>query len=269
MLRIFRSVFALYILAAAIGFVGFVASGTTVVNDVEYGLGLGNFECILIFLIWIISVTIVLVTVSRKKLLKINELMFDCKANEYVAAYEKLLKNPVSKKMRVFINLSLATGYIFLGDTKRLKQALDRIDIEFLERTRSGIGSAVGYYNHYILYYLLIGDTANAEDCLDRMKRAYISLNIAPLSKASYDDSYMNKRIRINIAKGEFDGAETHYKLLLETEKQKATKVVINYTLGKVYTHYGRTAEAKAAFSYCVEHGGDTIYVSKSKEKLI
>jgi hypothetical protein len=268
MLRIFKSVFALYILAAVIGLVGFVVSGTTVVNDVEYGFGLSIFEGLVLFFIWIIFVIIILYRIVGKKLAKINKLLDDCKVSECVSAYEKLSKNPAGEKGRMFIHLSLSTGYIYLGDTERLKQSLDKVLPNVLKSRRS-IDGLVEYYNNYILYYLSIDDIESAEECLQKMKAAYDNPRVSQFRKVSYDNNYMNKRIRINIEKGEFDGAEAYYKLLLETKKKKIEKVAIHYSLGEVYTHYGRTDEAKAAFSYCVEHGGDTIYVSKSKEKLI
>jgi len=257
-MKIFKSIFVLYILASVFGVVGL---------SVLSGLGLSHFESFVIFAIWIFAVVIILSIIIKKKLEKINQLSYDCKVNEYMNAYRKL--TPFGKRERAFVTLSLSTGYVYLGDMDNLKWTLDDVNIEFLKRMRKGIGSVVCYYNNYVLYYLSVGDIANAEACLERMKEAYDSPTVNHLNKATYDEAYITKRIFINMAKGDFDGAEMHFKLSLETAKQTIAKVAATYFLGEVYTHYGRLDEAREAFAYCAEHGGDTIYAKKAKEKLI
>ena len=206
-------------------------------------------------------------TYAQKLSGKINNVLLqECNPIEYIAFYEKVLKKKNVKKIRNYILLNLSTGYHSIGNAEECKRALDTI--KGFPNTRYGALNTVCFFNNLAGYYMMIKDLENAEDTLNSMKSALGNPKLAKMHYESYYHFYISKNFVLNMAKGNYSGAEEHFSIFFDKEKNLLGKVAAKYYLGKVYIHLGDSEKAVSAFEYVVQNGNLTFYTQKAREYL-
>ena len=153
-----------------------------------------------------------------------------------------------------------------IDNPEKAKQLLDSIN--YFPDNKIGFCYKAIYYNNLCAYYLQVNEIPDAEIMLENMLSA---LQNEKYPKQLYDltyNAYTEKQYSINLAKGNYSGAEEVVSIQYNREKSKLGKVVAKYKLGKIYIHFERFDEAKEAFQYVIDSGNKTYYVGKSIELL-
>ena len=184
-----------------------------------------------------------------------------CDPYEFIERYEKVLKRRIGKA-RTFVLISLSSGYLTAGNSQKAKQILD--SVSKVSNNKAGILNKTCYFNNLCSYYLQVNDITNAESMLENMLEV---LKNEKYPKQNYDlvyNFYIGKQYLINIAKGNYTGAEEVFSIQFNREKNKLGRVVAKYHLGKVYLNFNKLEEATEAFEYVVNNGNKTCYVDEA-----
>ncbi|MCL2195025.1 MAG: hypothetical protein FWB76_03650 [Oscillospiraceae bacterium] len=222
-------------------------------------------------LIWIV-LFLVSATIAGRYAEKLNKEIDDiyaqkCDPHAYIEKLKEILETRrIVEKERTYVLLNICAGHLANGDTYNAKLVLDR-HFEF-SKGNAGLLYKATYYNHLCACHLRMDDIANAETALNHMLEV---VKDEKFPKQHYDGDYNScaeKQFLINIAKGNYSGAEEWFLIKFNREKSLLGKVAAQYRLGQIYLHFERFEEAEKAFNYVIEHGNTTYYVAKSRELL-
>jgi len=224
---------------------------------------------LLAFFVWIV-LSLVSAAIAGRYAGKLHNEIVDilsqkCAPHGYIEKYEEILTRKIGN-IRTNVLLGVSTGYFASGEIQKAKHALD--SIQNFSNNSAGIINQVTYYNNLCSYYLNTDDIANAEIMHSNMLEV---LKSEKFPKQQYDGSYnfyTEKQFLINIAKGDYAGAEEWFLIQFNREKSLFGKVVSQYRLGQIYLHGERYEEAEKAFNYVIDNGNTTYYVVKSREFL-
>ncbi|MCL2486541.1 MAG: hypothetical protein FWE86_02945 [Oscillospiraceae bacterium] len=236
----------------------------------------------LVFIVWILACLWLPNRVANKKLDKIIDIMqMECNLQKYIEIYERFLRKwfwrvGFYKKIELFLLLNLSYGYLGIGDKEKAWDVLSKImtfpDTRWGTKKspdpRWGAEGKVVYNNNLAAYYLRVNDTENAAKALEGMKAALENKNLSCANRDKYFITYCDKQFSLNMVNGNYDGCEQFFNLVFEWGKTTLGKTAAKYNLGKIYLHYDRPEEAKAAFQYAADNGGDSRFAVGAKEFL-
>lgn len=258
MLHFFRSAQIPYFVIAFIG----------AVIMAVYGILEEQYLFIFLAFLWIFAWAVIFNLAATKKYNKIVALMNEeCKIREYIEKSNQILTRcHRNKKTKNLLLLNLAAGYLNIGNAEFARQTFGCL-LPFRDTARETFEKLV-YLNNLTTYHLLQNDSENADLAFQAFQTEMKNPKLQKASKALLEDLYANKFFEINMTKGDFDGAEQHYKLLAEKNQHRLSSVYANYMLGKACLHNGKTEKAKQAFSFAAENGGDSRYTALAREEL-
>jgi len=224
---------------------------------------------LLAFFVWLVLVFVSAI-IAERYANKLNNEILDmlsqkCDPHGFIEKYVEILCRRIGNS-RTYVLLNLSSGYLSSGDMLKAKRILD--SVENFTNSRAGTLNKTCYYNNLCFYYLNIDDIANAEIMLNNMLEV---LKNEKFPKQQYDglyNLYVNKQFAINMAKGNYSGAEEWFFISFNREKSLLDKVIAQYQLGRIYLHFERFEEAEKAFNYVIDNGNTTHYVAKSHEFL-
>ena len=72
----------------------------------------------------------------------------------------------------------------------------------------------------------------------------------------------------IQIEKGNFEGAEQIFLMLLEKADNNMHQVYVSYNLARIYLNGGNTEKAKRYVDFVMQYGGDTVYKTELAKLL-
>lgn len=222
---------------------------------------------ILLALVWIFVMAIVFSVVAQKKYNKIVSLMNDeCRCNDYVEQTNAILSRCKNKKNRNLLLINLSAGYLNLGNTEFARQVFGCLE-PFADTPRGAYEKAV-YLNNLFLYHLLLKDIENAGLVLAEFKKTIDGGKIPKLHQDRLFDCYADRVMDLRMEQGDFDGAEAYFALAIEKKRCRMATVSAKYNLAKCYLHAGKTEQAKQAFLFVAENGGDSLDAAAAKKKL-
>jgi tetratricopeptide (TPR) repeat protein len=106
-----------------------------------------------------------------------------------------------------------------------------------------------------------------AEKAIDYAKDAIKHPKLAQQS-GIFAVALLQRRIRLNMERGNYEGAELFYSTLLDLDETEINKVECKFHLGRIFLHSNRMDKAKEAFEYVIENGNKTFFVEKAKSYL-
>jgi len=267
MMKVFRSSMLLYFGLIILGVLLVIPFFVTIetMDGKIFPLGsepLQPVSAVLILVIWVLISALIATRRAAKLSARIVRLYTqECDPYTYIDKYEKILKRWIGNA-RNYVLLNLSSGYLATENLQKAKQTLDSVGK--LSNKKAGLQNQVVYYNNLCAYFLQLNDIASAEKMLESMLGV---LRDKKFSKLQYDylyNYYIGKQYCINLAKGNYVGAEEVFLIQFNREKSKLGKVVAKYQLGIIYFNLKRIEEALEAFEYVVNNGNKTYYVGKS-----
>ena len=224
------------------------------------------------FALWLLLTVAVFSIFAHRKVLKIYKLLDNCDLESFTAHCERMLKSCAKGTLKgdkstiVTAMLNLSTAYLVSGNREAAVQVLSEM-ANFLNNRIEAMQVFL-YHNNFFTYYLQDNDLSNAAQSLAQMEQALQSPRLLDEERNRLFNVYAEKQCLLKMANGSYDGSEQIFDLAYQRERSALAKVSAKYVLGRIYLHDGRTAEAKTAFEYVVEHGGTTIHKKKAVERL-
>ena len=243
-------------------FTGFLASavfGGIVITSWILTIGRGFGDAMLAVLAWIIFCMYLFGRLSRRRLIKLGNLLEDCKVDEYVEAYDKLERRGFSREGRHIIRMNRDRGLINFGAVEEALEDLE--DIYIPEKHKSKEMHQTALLNILLFNgYIEKGEIEKAEKALAVSK--YLTTDKV------YREPYVSHMIelcrrseaRLALAKGEFEGLEEEYTDILSHSYTKMDKVMAHYRLAEIAEHYDNEEDREEHLEYVSTHGGTSIY---------
>ncbi|MCL2857957.1 MAG: hypothetical protein FWE19_09670 [Oscillospiraceae bacterium] len=225
----------------------------------------------LLVILWSVLNAVVFSLIAHRKLAKINQLMYDCDLESFLAISEGLAKRRTEKTTNTLMLLNLAAAYIFTGNNTAAGRLLYGIDAGRFTRaaqTRLEAQCELIYHNNFFEYYYRFNDLTAAAQALEQMKRILQSSKLSRSARNTYSGFLLRQQHLLNIANGDYDNAEQVFDLAFEKGRHMLDRVSAKYTLGRIYLHQGKTIEAERAFAYAVMHGGSSIFKVSAAQRL-
>ena len=207
---------------------------------------------------------------ARKKHNKIitTKLYNECDPQNFLQVYKKIVGRGTGK-MRSYTYYHNSSGYFYLGDFQTARQQLDMMFASGLPKTKEAAQYLVFYHISMCDIFLFENDIDNAEKALSFAMESVKAPKLLKMDKTTnFGQHIMSRQIRLNMEKGNYDGAEQFFTTAFELSDTTMSKVVSKFHLGRVYLHSNRIEEAKAAFEYVINNGNKIFYVNKSIEFL-
>lgn len=199
-----------------------------------------------------------------------NHLFVECDPPKLIEIMEKKFGVKKGRPSRTDLLLELSTAYLNSEHKEVAKQLLD--GIYYFPDNLTGVAERAVYYNNLCLYFLDMGDLASAENALNDMRASLDNPKLKPKLKNAlrtiYYTTYTEKLFLLNMAKGDYGGAEQIFTVQYYREDTMYAKVKAVFTLGRIYLHEGRTKDAESAFQYVIEHGNKLSLVQEAKQRL-
>ena len=221
-----------------------------------------------IFVVWYMVSSVITGRYERTLLRKIEALLTEtCDPQSCVAEYEKILPKS-TRDMKTYLLMELGSAYLAAGDAEKAWEYLEQVT-SFPQRGGRSASYRFVHQSYMLSYSVLTDDLESGGDWLNKMRGILDdSVGIGESVKATLNDHYNTQSHVFNIANGEFEGAETVFLEDFNTGTKKLSKVAAQSRLGKVYLHFDRRDEAKAALEYVIANGNKTRYVEEAKELL-
>ena len=199
----------------------------------------------------------------------VTKILYDeCDPQKFLQVYKKIVGRGTGKTPS-FTYFNNGSGHYYLGDFQTARQQLDLMHT-------SGLPKTFAAAQYIVLYHLLVCDILMYENDIDNAEQALLrvmeAVKYPKLSKKGMAMSFalhiMSQQIRLNMEKGNYEGSEQFFTTSFELSDFILNKVINKFHLGRVYLHYNRIDEAKAAFEYVKENGNTTFYVNRSIDFL-
>ena len=243
-------------------FTGFLASavfGGIVITSWILTIGRGFGDAMLAVLAWIIFSMYLFGRLARRRLIKLGDLLEDCKIDEYVEAYDKLERRGFSREGRHIIRMNRDRGLINFGAVDEAVEDLE--DIYIPEKHNSKDMHQLALVNMLLFNgYVEQGALEKAENALAVSK--YLTKDKV------YREPYVSHMIelckradaRLALAKGEFEGMEEVYTEILSRSYTKMDKVMAHYRLAEIAEYYENEEDRQEHLEYVSTYGGTSIY---------
>ena len=225
-----------------------------------------------ILMLWVLSpivAGIISEIYARKLMRAVDSILYEeCDPCKFVAEYERFLpKTP--ENIIPFMYLMICNGCLLAGDIESAKKYIDQIKGFPKNKAKNALYRLV-HYSNMVGYSSSFEDWVATDNWLEKMKEILddSANGIKPNLRDGFRLTYISQLYAVNISKGEFEGAEEVFLADINTSKSKISKVLSQHRLGKVYLHFNRLDEAKAAFEYVITNGNTTGCVTEAKELL-
>lgn len=210
-------------------------------------------------ILWFLLCGLFFGQIAKRRLLRLNGLLNDCKIEEYVEAYDKVENHVHGKEGHRMAKMNKAKGLIALGAVD--EALLDLAEVDIPEKHRMREMNLIAILN--IIYFnacMEKGDLDKALKALavckymtnDSMYREPFKSNMVELCKRA--------DARIDLFNGEFDGLEERYWEILRNSSTMLDKVTHHYRLAEIAEHFGNEEDRQEHLEFVVENGGTTIY---------
>lgn len=161
---------------------------------------------------------------------------------------------------------SIARGLIAAG---RFEEALAELDyIKSFPEGSFSVSEKRFYYEYLISIYIEQQDIPQAEGALEALKELASSDDASIFMKGTLKKHYAACALLLNMAKGNFEGAEEFFTRKFRKARNNYNRVCAQYRLGEIYSHSGDTTKAKEAFEYVAEYGNKLYIAAKAREAL-
>ena len=215
----------------------------------------------------IICVLVVSFYISRKNIKLTNLLNKDCDPQASIDAFNKKLKR-TSERMRQYVLLQLGVSHIGLGDLLMARQALNMAFSCGFSSTRQGAQNQLQYHQLMCSLFIELHDIENAEKSFADMKAATQNSTLNAAIQNRCLGWCTTQQFRINMEKGIYDCAEQFFRNAFDVASFPLQRVETQFTLGRIYLHFGRTEEAEAAFDYVIANGNKLSDVAEAQRLL-
>ncbi len=268
MVKLYKGIYAAYYCCCMICLLGPIFAG---ISEFEKGRVLyGILLCLLAFASFLIVGVLFEVLATRKYNKLVNTYTASCDVEAFIRTCEAL--SPVSrmkaKRTRNLFLLNLADAYLTHGEPDRAEAVLASVMLDAANTKPWNQALFVLYYDAFTRMALMRSQFDAAYDALTKEK-AFLDSEGFGAHKASYYDYYSKRKYQLAIATdGATDGAEQYFTELYDRGGVTLTRVSAKYDLGCVYTLQGRTDDARAAYTYAAEHGGNTYPAALARAAL-
>ena len=263
MIGLFAKIKTLYITVFSIGIIGIVI----IFNPAE-GNWLDAVTFWVAFIFWYRFTYYVFGLLANKEYNKISlTLTNECDPYKYIKAISPLVIKAKNKDLKTFLMLRLAARYGDCGAFEQSKELLDSIQLSKKAASSIRVSNHIMYYNSLITYYLKENNIDKALDYLRLFEDMLQNKKLLRATKTIMEKAYNNKVFQLNMASGNYEGAEDFYMSFFDSGNLY-NKVGDKYSLSLIYEHYGRNEEAVQALSYVVENGNKLYIVQQARQKL-
>lgn len=251
MFKSFGDIFVAFIFSAAVGGLAALLGVATITSS--YGWSVVG------LIVWFIISWIIFERVARRRLLRLNNLLAECKISEYVDAYDKIEKRAHGTEGKRMTHINKARGLLYFGAIDEALEDLSRIDIaekhRFKEMHLTALLNMI-FFNAYIEK----GDVERALKSLSVCKYMVQDRLYSEPFLSSMKELIKRADARLALAEGEFDGMEEVYQELLMNSAATVDKVVCHYRLAEIAEHFGNEEDRTEHLEYVSDKGGTTIY---------
>ena len=267
-----KALFYVLLIVAAVILILFAAdikSGEKVILPI---LGLKQLNlawALVIFSAWYFVASIITVRYERVLLRKIDDLLVsECDPYSCIEEHKKILPKS-TRDMKIYVLVELCGAYLAAGDTDSAWEYLDEVT-SFPQQKSRGASYKFVHYSHMVNYSILTENQEAAEYWLKKMREILDDDNngMGAETKGIWEKHYTSQMYTLNVANGEFEGAEEVFLADFNTAYTQLSKVAAKCKLGKVYLHFNRPDEAKAALEYVIANGNKTRHVDDAQEML-
>lgn len=214
---------------------------------------------------WILAINYYLNRIAGQRLIKLRSLVSDCKCREYIDAVQELRSG--TKKKEKWLEFDLSSGYLALGDYEKALKILKAVPLRN-DGTRIDILEQLFINSNLISIYTELNQIPSAENALRNVEQLLDYPVLRDSHKAMYGSILLQRRIVLDIAKGNYEGNKETLINLLSRERTTLGKVAFHYRLGLIYIFEKQYGKAEECLSFVIENGGDTRFVSMAKEQL-
>ncbi len=255
MLLVYKKLFALYFITGILGLFSLIV----LIDNI--------FIAVPTAFLWVFICAVVFQIIANTKYKKIVDLNNNCKIAEYLDRNSVLLSKATDKAVRDVLIVNMVVGCINIGDFERADRLIKSLEPNF-KNTANGNYSAAVYYSHLCQYYISVHEFEKARSTLDTLKIYINDRKLTQLHKNDLEKRFTANSFSLDIAKGEFSGAEKYYIHRKGIENILISKVTSSYHLAKIYLNTDRAHLALPELEYIIQNGGDTYYKKWAKEEI-
>lgn len=184
---------------------------------------------------------------------EIAPLLNNCEANKFLSEIHALFKDRAKNRVIISIyNSYLATGYAVINDYDSVYDCCQKITTKSYQVAK--VLSMMDYYASTCQFEQAQNEIEKLRKMLEKMKNTKL--------KERCGISIMNVEYAIRIKQGNYEGAEEHYKKMMETVKplMPLGKSSYSYALGRLLILKGEPERARDYLQTAYDLGGDTKY---------
>ena len=227
-------------------------------------------QAVLAALIPLLMLSFIRLYVVQRRFAKVNELLFDqCDPEAYIEHTRQLLAKAEKRGQTVnmqALRINLNAG---LQASGRYQEALAVIpDASQFKDNRVGRMLRVAFHHNNFEALLALGNLGQAE-----MALAWLKDTLSTLKGGGKQADHFRLLARMDetlfaMARGRYESAETVFRESIDKAQNNYPRVSSMLELGRVYAHFGRTDEARAAFEYVISRGNKLYAVAQAREAL-
>ena len=198
---------------------------------------------------------------SKKINNEIFPILSNCEARRYLSEVHALFNGKANNRVIISIyNTFLASGYAAINDYDSVYDCCQKITTKGYQSARSL--SMIDYYVSRGLFDLARNEIEVLRNLTVKMKNTKY--------KENCEISIKNAEYAMRVKQGNYEGAEEHYKKMMETVKPLLPigKASYSYALGKLLVLKGEPERAKEYLQVAYDLGGDTKYKVFAEENL-
>ena len=209
---------------------------------------------------------IIIELIAQKRFNNLNKIReTNCNITEYYNGLIELRSKCKNPKLLNNLNMNIAVAFIDMGRYQDAFNVLMGINPQSLGKGFAGAQGRAILFNNLAYTYIGLGDLESAEKVIEEMKKAIDDPKLKNIDKIKNQlfDMYTSKKMIVQIERGDFEGAEQIFLMLLEKADSNIFQVCIGYYLARVYLNSGNPEKAKRYMDFVMQYGGDTVYKTK------
>ena len=213
-----------------------------------------------VFLVFVNAAVFTRLT-SKKINSEIVPFLSNCEANKYLSEIHALFKGKATNRVIISIyNTFLASGYSVIDDYDSVYECCQKITSKGYQ-----IPKSVSMMD----YYASEGEIEQTQNEIEKLRKMLEKTKNSKF-KENCEISIKNVEYAIRIKQGNYEGAEEHYKSMMETVKPLLPlgKASYSYALGRLLVLKGEPERAKEYLQTAYDLGGDTKYKTFAEKYL-
>lgn len=206
---------------------------------------------------------IIIELIAQKRFNNLNKIReTNCNITEYYNGLIELRSKCKNPKILNTLNMNIAVAFIDMGRYQDAFNILMGINPQSLGKGFAGVQGRAILFNNLAYTYIGLGDLESAEKVIEEMKKAIDDPKLKNMDKIKNQlfDLYTGKKMIVQIERGDFEGAEQIFLMLLEKADSNIFQVCTSYYLARVYLNSGNPEKAKRYIDFVMQYGGDTVY---------